>query len=76
MKKITIYIFLCLLLAQCTKEEIVVEPRIEKPAESVMTGDFSVDISSTDKDIYLKWNPVKNAKTYEIIVNDTIMVYD
>lgn len=40
MKKIFIYIFLCLLLAQCSKEEIVVEPEIAKQAESVMTGDF------------------------------------
>lgn len=76
MKKIFIYIFLCLLLAQCSKEEIVVEPEIAKQAESVMTGDFSVEISSTDKDIYLKWYPVKNAKSYEIIVNDTMTVYD
>ena len=76
MKKIFIYIFLCLLLAQCSKEEIVVEPEIAKQAESVMTDDFSVEISSTDKDIYLKWYPVKNAKSYEIIVNDTMTVYD
>ena len=60
---IILYLYICcLILSSCEKEnifDIAKEPELTDSIESVIIGDFSVEVESiTDHDLYLKWYPV------------------
>lgn len=83
MKNIYTYlVFICLFCYACEKkeeiEEVFVhaqEPDIENPEEVFINQDLRVSINSkTDHDLYIRWNPVTGAASYEIIVNDIYVI--
>ena len=66
-------------LLSCSKETIIVpakEPGVTN-TEGVLPENFSISVEEiTDCSIYLKWYPVKNADSYDIMINDTLVIYD
>lgn len=68
----------CLFLSSCEKEVIVPASEPDIPATDVIVPEkFSFSVESiTDCDMHLKWYPIKNASNYDIIINDTMVIYD
>ena len=79
LKKCKFIFLVFFLFYSCEKETILVpaeEPDLTNPNE-VQPGEFTITVENiTNRDLYLKWGPVKNADSYDIIVNNTTTIYD
>jgi len=76
---ITILFSFTLFLISCSSEDIIIpaeEPNISNSIKSVIEGDFSIQITISDRVIEINWKPVIGASTYEVILNDIIVSYD
>lgn len=76
-----ITILLSVLCFSCSKDDIFVpaeEPKIENPGdEATIVGNIDVSVMDLrDTDLFLKWYPVENATSYEISINDTMIISD
>ncbi|MDR2949820.1 MAG: fibronectin type III domain-containing protein [Prevotella sp.] len=78
---ISLFLLLLVLCPSCSNEDILVpaeEPIIEEGGdETIIIGDIDVSIEEIkDIDLFLKWYPVNNVTSYEIVINDTMTIKD